>query len=94
MMSMTPDHHQRAPAAASRGTQVFFQQGCPICGRRLEIDVNLLGRRVYCQHCGGGFIASDATSADALPRPADRPQAALVDELIERAAVMLARSSE
>ncbi|RLS81496.1 MAG: hypothetical protein DWI04_06385 [Planctomycetota bacterium] len=91
MMSMTPDHHQRAPAAASRGTQVFFQQGCPICGRRLEIDVNLLGRRVYCQHCGGGFVAMDAslmtTVAPACPAD-DR-----VDALLERAALALEQAS-
>jgi len=24
-------------------TTVFFHQGCPVCGRRLEIDVALLG---------------------------------------------------
>ena len=91
MMSMTPDHHQRATAAAARGTQVFFQQGCPICGRRLEIDVNLLGRRVYCQHCGGGFVAMDAslmtTVAPACPAD-DR-----VDALLERAALALEQAS-
>jgi hypothetical protein len=81
-------------SAEHSGSPVCYHQNCPVCGRNLRIRVQLLGRRVYCQHCGGGFIASDATSADALPRPADRPQAALVDELIERAAVMLARSSE
>ena len=87
---MTADNNQqRAMATASRGTQVFFQQGCPVCGRRLEIDVNLLGRRVYCQHCGGGFIATDTCVGISSPREENRPQSAIVDELIERAAVML-----
>ena len=78
-------------ATASRGTQVFFQQGCPVCGRRLEIDVNLLGRRVYCQHCCGGFVAMDAslmTAAAPVDQADDR-----VDALLERAAVALEQAS-
>jgi len=89
---MTADKNQeRAMATASRGTQVFFQQGCPVCGRRLEIDVNLLGRRVYCQHCGGGFVAMDAslmTAAAPVDQADDR-----VDALRERAAVALEQAS-
>ncbi|RLS33482.1 MAG: hypothetical protein DWH79_07220 [Planctomycetota bacterium] len=46
---------------------VHFFQGCPVCGRSLRIRVTLLGRRVYCQHCGGGFVAQDASMADAPP---------------------------
>jgi hypothetical protein len=38
---------------------VTFQQRCPVCGRALQVSVVLLGRRVYCQHCGGGFTAMD-----------------------------------
>ena len=74
----------------------------------------LLGRLVYCQHCGGGFTATDAcegtsaacegtsaacegTSAaceGTSARPAaNRPQSAIVNELIERAAVMLGLTS-
>ena len=75
-------------------SDVCYHQNCPVCGRNLRIGVKLLGRRVYCQHCGGGFIASDTVSAADLRRPTNRPQAAIVDELIERAAVMLARSSD
>jgi hypothetical protein len=40
---------------------VTFQQRCPVCGRALQVSVVLLGRRVYCQHCGGGFTAMDDT---------------------------------
>lgn len=68
---------------------VCYHQNCPVCGRNLRIRVMLLGRRVYCQHCGGGFIASDVCAGVSTPRVADRAQSAIVDELIERAAVML-----
>ena len=40
---------------------VYYHQGCPVCGRMLRIGVRLLGQRVYCQHCGGGFRATDET---------------------------------
>ena len=38
---------------------VYFVQECPTCGRRLEIRVEYLGRRVACQHCRGQFLAND-----------------------------------
>ena len=72
---------------------VCYHQNCPVCGRNLKIGVMLLGRRVYCQHCGGRFIATDAATADGCPPKAARPQLAVVDELIERAAVMLGQTS-
>jgi predicted RNA-binding Zn-ribbon protein involved in translation (DUF1610 family) len=37
----------------------FYVQSCPTCGRRLQIRVEYLGRRVVCQHCQGQFIAAD-----------------------------------
>ncbi len=37
----------------------FFVQECPTCGRRLQIRVAYLGKRLYCQHCGGPFYAAD-----------------------------------
>lgn len=80
-----------SPETAAR--EVCYHQSCPVCGRSLVIRVTLLGRPVYCQHCGGRFIASDA----ATPRGRDtaaRPQLAAVNELIERAAVMLGRGGE
>lgn len=42
-----------------REAAVHFHQSCPVCGRQLRVRVSLLGHRVYCQHCGGGFVASD-----------------------------------
>jgi hypothetical protein len=72
---------------------VCYHQNCPVCGRNLRIRVMLLGRRVYCQHCGGGFIATDACVGATTPRVPNRPQSAIVDDLIERAAVMLGLTS-
>jgi len=65
-------------------TNVFFNQSCPVCGRTLRIVVTLLGKRVYCQHCGGGFTAMDdslrAKHTISAAEPADA-----VEALLERA---------
>jgi hypothetical protein len=37
----------------------YYVQECPTCGRRLQIRVEYLGRRVICQHCHGSLIAAD-----------------------------------
>ena len=69
---------------------VFFLQHCPVCGRMLQVRVHLLGQRVYCQHCGGGFVAMDEQMQPAAGGPAtvvDR-----VDELLERAALVLGQA--
>ena len=74
---------------------VCYHQSCPVCGRNLRIRVMLLGQRVYCQHCGGGFIATDACDNTPATRvTGGRPQSAIVDELIERAAAMLGVTPE
>lgn len=41
---------------------MYFVQGCPTCGRRLQIRVEYLGRQVVCQHCRGKFTACDPES--------------------------------
>jgi hypothetical protein len=46
-------------------SQTFVVQGCPICGRRLQIRTQFLGRRVQCTHCGGSFRSR--IEADAFP---------------------------
>lgn len=62
-------------------TPIFFFQSCPVCGRSLRIRVGLLGRRVSCNHCHGGFVASDAAlSARAGNRPVLRPLEPLTQE--------------
>lgn len=71
---------------ASQPTDVFFNQPCPVCGRMLHVRVQLLGRRVYCQHCGGGFTAvGESLGGD---RAGDR-----VDELLARATRALERAT-
>ena len=40
----------------------FFNQTCQVCGRRLQIAVELLGQQVVCRHCRGRFVAHDASS--------------------------------
>lgn len=68
------------------GFDVFFNQSCPVCGRTLHIRVQLLGRRVYCQHCGGGFLALDESLRH---RQRDVEVDARVDALLERASLAL-----
>lgn len=45
----------------------YFVQECPTCGRRLQVRVEYLGKRVACQHCRGQFVASDRANARARP---------------------------
>ncbi|MBW3600972.1 MAG: transposase [Planctomycetes bacterium] len=61
----------------------FYVQECPTCGRRLQIRVAYLGRRLFCQHCGGPFSACDPSSG---PAPLDPSPA----HLLERAEQLLA----
>jgi DNA-directed RNA polymerase subunit RPC12/RpoP len=60
----------------------FYVQGCPTCGRRLQIRVEYLGRRVVCQHCQGQF-----TAADPANRRCDGPE--FGSELLRRADELL-----
>ena len=39
-----------------------FNQGCPVCGRRLRVPVQLLGKQVCCQHCGQEMLATSDDS--------------------------------
>lgn len=67
---------------------VYYHQHCPVCGRLLQIRVHLLGTRVYCQHCGGGFRALDEQMQLGSGEPS-RSAADRADELLRQAAVML-----
>jgi len=69
---------------------VYFHQGCPICGRTLRIGVRLLGQRVYCQHCGGGFRATDPATQPAAGRGPAAHQAERVEQLLAQADETLA----
>lgn len=44
-------------------TSTYFIRDCPTCGRRLQIRVEYLGKRVVCQHCQGAFEAFDPAGA-------------------------------
>ena len=62
----------------------YFVQECPTCGRRLQIRVDYLGKRVGCRHCGARFDARDPASA--LFDPSDSSTLlARADELLEAA---------
>lgn len=84
----------RKDIMAQTENPVCYHQSCPVCGRNLRIRVLLLGRLVYCQHCGGGFTATDRCTGNPAAEVEARPQATLVDELLERAAVVLSQSGE
>ncbi len=64
----------------SRNT--YFVQGCPTCGRKLEVRVQYLGKQVVCQHCNARFEAYDASTASYPP-----PTSSL--SLLERAEQLL-----
>ena len=66
---------------------VYYHQGCPVCGRMLRIGVRLLGQRVYCQHCGGGFRATDETleEDEGAVRAMEQIQEDRIEMLLERA---------
>jgi DNA-directed RNA polymerase subunit RPC12/RpoP len=57
---LCPGIHWTGGYAVSNPT--YFVQECPTCGRRLQIRVEYLGRRVVCQHCQGTLIATDPAS--------------------------------
>lgn len=70
---------------------VSYHQSCPVCGRSLIVNVRLLGRRVYCQHCGGGFLASDP--ANSSVHESEHARQRRVDELLRTAARRLCRDA-
>ena len=43
------------------GVGAHFHQGCPTCGRTLQVKVQYLGRDVSCVHCQARFQAADST---------------------------------
>ena len=47
----------------------FYIQPCPICGRRLRVCVEYLGRQIQCRHCHAVFMAFDPESTPASGDP-------------------------
>ncbi len=67
----------------SRKIPTFFVRPCDVCGRILEIPINLLGEWVTCEHCQATFIAYDPSSPD-------RPDIQTPSEFMERVDLLLA----
>jgi hypothetical protein len=60
----------------------YFVQECPTCGRRLQIRVEYLGRRVVCQHCQGQLVAADPETMRHDCGQADNALLRRADELL------------
>jgi hypothetical protein len=56
----------------------YFVQACPVCGRTLEVPIELLGETAACQHCTASFRARD-TSRD--PVAASDPRTLLMQHV-------------
>lgn len=59
----------------------YFLSDCPTCGRKLQIRVEYLGKRVACRHCHAVFEAQDPVMAARFPHS---------DSILERAEQLLA----
>jgi hypothetical protein len=64
---------------------MYFIQECPTCGRRLQIRVEYLGKRVTCQHCRGQFEAIDPASVRGAPPEQTNALLRRADELLQSA---------
>ena len=69
-----------------------FVQPCPTCGRRLEVNVELLGRAVACQHCQAEFVAADPSSSVSVLDD-DAALLSRVDQMLRRADSLLTAGS-
>jgi DNA-directed RNA polymerase subunit RPC12/RpoP len=67
----------------SRST--YFVQECPICGRKLQIRVQYLGKQVVCQHCSARFEAYDPSSASYPAPPSSLSLLERAEQLIQSA---------
>lgn len=65
---------------------MYFVQECPTCGRRLQVRVIHLGKRVACHHCGAQFAACDPQSPDYPPPDSSLALLARADQLLEASA--------
>ena len=85
---------------------ISYLQRCPVCSRLLRIRVTLLGKQVFCQHCGGKFLATDPATRPCAPaaevagcshhdhsHPAD-PLLERVEAILQRAEVTAARGGQ
>lgn len=49
---------------------VHFIQHCPTCARRVQVPLEMMGKKISCQHCQGHFLAGfdDPSPNDVLHR--------------------------
>ena len=64
----------------------YFVQECPTCGRRLQVRIIYLGKRVACHHCSAQFTACDPQSPEYPPFDSSLALLARADQLLEASA--------
>jgi hypothetical protein len=64
----------------------FFIQECPTCGRRLQIRVEYLGKKVMCPHCQAQLTAIDPSSAKCNSPAIENDLLRRADELLQTVA--------
>ena len=64
----------------------YFVQECPTCGRRLQVRVIYLGKRVACRHCGAQFAACDPHSPEYPPSDSGLALLTRADQLLAASA--------
>ena len=64
----------------------YFVQACPTCGRKLQVRVTYLGKRIACHHCSAQFAACDPQSPESLTSDSSVTLLARVDQLLEASA--------
>jgi ribosomal protein L37AE/L43A len=64
----------------------YFIQECPTCGRRLQVRLAYLGKRVACHHCGAKFAACDPQSPESPMSDSSGTLLSRVDQLLEASA--------
>jgi len=63
----------------------YFVQECPTCGRKLQVRVEYLGKKVVCRHCAAKFEAYDSSSGSYPPIDSSVALLVRAEELIDRA---------
>jgi hypothetical protein len=52
---------------------------CPACQKKLNVPDKLLGKRVKCPSCSEAFVAAEAPTESAKPKPKPPPKEAITD---------------
>ena len=64
----------------------YFIQECPTCGRRLQVRVIYMGKRIACRHCSAQFAACDPQSPESPTSHSSVTLLSRVDQLLEASA--------